>query len=42
MSTTDFTGWHVYGVLWQPGSIQFYYDGKLQQTATVAGYFIGY
>lgn len=23
----DFTGWHVYGALWEPGSVTFYYDG---------------
>ena len=30
----DFTGWHVFGVNWQPGKIDFYYDGKLQHTVT--------
>lgn len=24
----DFTGWHVYGAEWQPGSVTYYYDGK--------------
>lgn len=24
----DFTGWHTYGVNWQPGTLTFYYDGK--------------
>jgi beta-glucanase (GH16 family) len=24
----DFTGWHIYAALWEPGKITFYYDGK--------------
>lgn len=24
----DFTGWHTYGVNWQPGTLTFYYDGR--------------
>jgi beta-glucanase (GH16 family) len=30
----DFTGWHVFGALWEPGEIDFYYDGKLQHKVT--------
>ncbi|GAA2629623.1 hypothetical protein GCM10010307_20570 [Streptomyces vastus] len=25
----DFTGWHTYGAEWKPGSVTYYYDGKL-------------
>ncbi|HEX7975797.1 MAG TPA: DNRLRE domain-containing protein [Anaerolineales bacterium] len=28
------TGWHIFGADWQPGSIKFYYDGKLVGTVT--------
>ena len=28
------TGWHVFGADWEPGSIKFYYDGKLVGTAS--------
>jgi beta-glucanase (GH16 family) len=33
------TGWHTYGVDWQPGSLTFYYDGVVvgQQTVGVTG-----
>lgn len=24
----DFTGWHIYGALWEPGQVTYYYDGK--------------
>ena len=30
----NYTGWHVYGVLWTPGELQYYYDGQLQHTVT--------
>lgn len=30
----DFTGWHTYGVDWQPGSLTYYYDGKDVATIT--------
>src|SRR5262245_17842465 len=23
----DYTGWHTYGALWEPGSVTYYYDG---------------
>ena len=26
----DYTGWHVFGALWKPGEIDWYYDGQLQ------------
>jgi len=26
-SPADFTGWHTYGALWEPGSVTYYYDG---------------
>ena len=26
-SSADFTGWHVYGALWEPGAVTYYYDG---------------
>lgn len=26
-ATGDYSGWHTYGVNWQPGSVTFYYDG---------------
>jgi Ca2+-binding RTX toxin-like protein len=26
-SSADFTGWHTYGALWEPGSVTYYYDG---------------
>jgi Glycosyl hydrolases family 16/RTX calcium-binding nonapeptide repeat (4 copies) len=25
----DYTGWHVFGALWQPGKVSFYYDNQL-------------
>lgn len=25
---SDFTGWHIFGALWEPGSVKFYYDGR--------------
>ena len=28
------TGWHVYAVNWQPGSLKYYYDGVLVDTIT--------
>jgi beta-glucanase (GH16 family) len=31
---SDFTGWHVYGVDWQPNSITYYYDGVKVGTIT--------
>src|SRR5215510_3456209 len=24
----DYTGWHTYGALWEPGSVTYYYDGN--------------
>ncbi|MCU1493387.1 MAG: hypothetical protein JWO62_1151 [Acidimicrobiaceae bacterium] len=30
----DFTGWHTYGAHWQPGKIDYFYDGKLVGTWT--------
>jgi beta-glucanase (GH16 family) len=30
----DFTGWHVYGVDWQPNAITYYYDGVKVGTIT--------
>ena len=26
-SSGDFTGWHTYGALWEPGAVTYYYDG---------------
>ena len=34
MATGDWTGWHNFGVLWTPNSMQYYYDGSLQHTVT--------
>jgi hypothetical protein len=28
----NFTGWHTYGAVWEPGKISFYYDGRLVGT----------
>jgi len=30
----NYTGWHVYGALWTPNSIQWYIDGVLVHTVT--------
>ena len=30
----DFTGWHVFGALWKPGEIDWYYDGQLEYKQT--------
>ncbi|RBQ09973.1 RICIN domain-containing protein [Pedobacter miscanthi] len=30
----NFTGWHTYGLLWQPGSLKFYIDDVLKATVT--------
>lgn len=27
-ATGNHTGWHVYGALWEPGSVTYYYDGR--------------
>ncbi|MEU9132585.1 glycoside hydrolase family 16 protein [Kitasatospora sp. NPDC048540] len=26
-ATGDYTGWHTYGAVWEPGSVTYYYDG---------------
>jgi beta-glucanase (GH16 family) len=26
-SSGDYTGWHIYAALWEPGKVRFYYDG---------------
>jgi hypothetical protein len=31
-SAKTFTGWHVYGALWEPGKLTYYYDGKVVGT----------
>jgi beta-glucanase (GH16 family) len=37
-SPTDLTsGWHTYGLLWEPGSLTWYLDGKVVYTYTGAG-----
>jgi beta-glucanase (GH16 family) len=30
----DFTGWHNYGALWEPGKVTYYYDDKVVGTIT--------
>ncbi|CAL9635477.1 family 16 glycosylhydrolase [Streptomyces sp. NPDC057794] len=30
----DFTGWHTYGANWQPGRVEYYYDGELVGAVT--------
>ncbi|MEU0385245.1 glycoside hydrolase family 16 protein [Streptomyces chartreusis] len=30
----DYTGWHTFGANWQPGRVEYYYDGKLVGTVT--------
>lgn len=28
-ATGNYTGWHLYGVLWEPGSVTYFYDGRV-------------
>jgi beta-glucanase (GH16 family) len=38
LSSTDLTsGWHTYGLLWEPGSLTWYLDGRVVFTYTGAG-----
>jgi Ca2+-binding RTX toxin-like protein len=30
----DFTGWHIFGALWEPGKVSYYYDNQLVGTIT--------
>jgi beta-glucanase (GH16 family) len=30
----DYTGWHIFGALWEPGKVSFYYDNVLVGTIT--------
>jgi len=34
--SVDPSGWHTYGMLWEPNQLQFYRDGQLLYTATTA------